>query len=164
MKLRTIIATAATAAVLASTGVAIAGATTGTDSHPATTTAAPAVDAPSTGKPAVARRFRARRHLRRLLRGAAGVVTKTIGIDRKELRAELRRGKTIAQIATDHNVSPQTVIDALVAAANQKIDAAVAADRLSTERATRIKARLPDRITKLVNNWHPRRLRNRAAA
>ena len=41
-----------------------------------------------------------------LRRGAAAVVTKTIGIDRTTLRQELRRGKTIAEIATANDVSP----------------------------------------------------------
>jgi ribosomal protein S20 len=161
MKLRTIIATAATAAVLASSGVALAGAATSTDSSPTPAAKSAPAAAPS-ARPARARRFRMRRQLRRLARGAAGVVTKTIGIDRKTLRTELRGGKTIAQIATDHNVNPQTVIDALVAAANKKIDAAVAAGNLAPKRAERIEARLPARITKLVNNWHPKRVRNNA--
>jgi hypothetical protein len=162
MKLRTVIATAATAAVLASSGVAIAGATTGSDTKAAPE--APAAATPSAAKPAVGGRFRVHRRIRRLLRGAGGVVTKTIGIDRKTLREELRSGKTIAQIATDHNVSPQTVIDALVAAADKKIDAAVQAGKLGSDRAARIEQRLPARITELVNNWHPKRLRTHAAA
>jgi hypothetical protein len=162
MKLRTVIATAATAAVLASSGVAIAGATTGSNTKAAPDTHA-APTAPS-AKPAVARKFRVHRRIRRLLRGAGGVVTNTIGIDRKTLREGLRSGKTIAQIATDHNVSPQTVIDALVAAADKKIDAAVQAGKLDPGRATRIEQRLPARITKLVNNWHPRRFRTPTAA
>ena len=108
------------------------------------------------------RRFRVRRHLRRLIKGAAGVVTKTIGIDRKTLRQELRSGKTLAQIATEHNVKPRDVIDALVAAANTKLDKAVANGRISAERAARIEQRLPDRIAKLVNEWHPKHLRRPA--
>src|SRR4051794_20137577 len=123
MKLRTIIATAATAAVLASSGVAIAGATSSDSSSTPTATAAPA--AGHAAKPARVHRFRLRRQLRRLAKGAGGVITKTIGIDRKTLRTEIRSGKTIAQIATEHNVQPQTVIDALVKAADKKIDAAV---------------------------------------
>jgi ribosomal protein S20 len=163
MKLRTVIATAATAAVLASSGVALAGAATGSDTKTAPEAHAAAAT-PSSPKPAVARRFRVHRRIRRLLRGAGGGVTKTIGIDRKTLREELRSGKTVAQIATDHNVSPQTVIDALVAAADKKIDAAVQAGKLDPERAARIEQRLPARITKLVNNWHPRRFRTHTAA
>jgi ribosomal protein S20 len=163
MKLRIIVATAATAAVLASSGVAIAGATSGSDSPATPTGVTAAAERPAGAKTAHARRFKVRRHLRRIIKGAGGVVTKTIGIDRKTLRQELRSGKTIAQIATDHNANPQDVIDALVAAADKRLDTAVANGRIPAERAAKIKERLPDRITKLVNNWHPKHFRAHAA-
>jgi hypothetical protein len=162
MKLRTTIATATTAAVLATAGVALAGATTGSSSPPAP--AAPAAAAAAAKRPHPALRHCARRRLHRLLRGAAGVVTETIGIDRPTLRQELRSGKTIADVANEHNVDPQTVVDALVAAATKRLDAAVAAGRISSDRASKIEQRLPDRITKLVNTWHPKRFRPDTAA
>jgi hypothetical protein len=162
MKLRTAIATATTAAVLATSGVALAGATAGSSSAPSTPPSAAATAAARPTHPAL--RHCARLRIRRLLRGAAGVVTKTIGIDRPTLRHELRNGKTIAEIANDHNVDPQTVVDALVAAATKRLDAAVAAGRITPERASKIEQRLPDRITKLVNTWHPRRVRPDTAA
>jgi hypothetical protein len=162
MKLRTAIATATTAAVLATSGVALAGATTGSGSSSSDHPAAATVAADARAHPAL--RHRARVRIRRLLRGAAGVVTKTIGIDRPTLRQDLRNGQTIAQIATANNVDPQTVIDALVQAADKRIDTAVANGRLTPERAAKIKDRLPDRITNLVNNWHPRRVRQGTAA
>jgi hypothetical protein len=170
MKLRTIIVTATTAAVLASAGVAIAGAT-GNSPAPASAAAPPAVSAPAAAPAAApadgafATRVRARRlRLRKMLRGAGAVVTKAIGIDRATLRTDLASGKTIAQIATDNHVDPQTVIDALVAAAKTKLESAVTAGKLTSERAAKIEARLPARVTKLVNNWHPRRLRNTTAS
>jgi len=158
MKLRTAIATATTAAVLATSGVALAGAATGSGSstpsdHPATSTVA----ADNNAHPFL--RHRARIRIRRMLRGAGGIVTKTIGIDRPTLRQGLRDGQTIAQIATAHNVDPQAVIDALVQAANQRIDTAVSNGWLSADRAAQIKQRLPDRIARIVDNWHPRRVR-----
>ena len=161
MKLRTVIATAATAAVLASSGVAIAGAASSTDSHAAPAAQTVAATSGSAATTVVAHRVNVRRRLRirALLRGAAGVVTKAIGIDRKTLRDGLRSGMTVAQIATAHNVTPQAVIDALVAAANKKIDAAVQAGKLPATVATRIEQRLPARIATLVDNWHPRRFR-----
>jgi hypothetical protein len=158
MKLRTIIATATTAAVLATGGVALAGAADGASSStttPAVSTPAPAATPHRAG---AALRVKVRLRLRKLLRGAAGVVTTAIGIDRPTLRQGLRDGLTIAQIATAHGVAPQTVIDALVAAADKKIDAAVTAGKISSERAAKIEQRLPARITNLVNNWHPKRL------
>jgi len=161
MKLRTAIATATTAAVLATSGVALAGATTGSGSPPPSDhAAAPTVAVESRAHPAL--RHRARVHIRRLLHRAGGVVSDTIGIDRETLRQELRSGKTIAEIATDHGVQPQAVIDALVAAANKRLDAAVANGRITAERAAKIKERLPDRIARIVNEWHPRRFHTTA--
>jgi ribosomal protein S20 len=89
-------------------------------------------------------------------------VAHTIGIDRKTLRQDLRSGQTIARIATANGMQPQAVIDALVAYAHHRIDQAVAKGRISTERAARIEQRLPDRVTKIVDEWHPRRFRTSA--
>jgi hypothetical protein len=165
MKLRTVIITATTAAVLATSGVALAGATgtsTPTSPTPAAVTNATTGDgaaAPKASTPAT-RRHRQRRHRVRAL--VRKVVIETIGIDRATLRLELRRGQTVADIATANHVDPQTVIDALVAAATAKLDAAASAGRITTERAQAIEARLPVRVTKFVNSWHPRRFRNAA--
>jgi len=169
MKLRTIIATATTAAVLASTGVAIAGASGNSSPHsaPAPASASPSASTPSPAAPAgvFAGRFRVRRlRLRKMLRGAGDIVTKAIGIDRATLRAGLASGKTIAEIATDNHVDPQTVIDALVSAAKAQLDAAVTAGKITSARAAKIEARVPARVAKLVNNWHPKRLRNATAS
>ena len=158
MKLRTIIATATTAALLATGGVALAGAADGSSSSaakPAVSTTAPAA---KPDRPAAHMRRKLRLRLRKLARGAGGVVIKTIGIDRPTLRQGLRDGLTIAQIATAHGVAPQTVIDALVAAADKKVEAAVTAGKISSERVGRIEQNLPARITNLVNNWHPKHL------
>jgi hypothetical protein len=108
MNLRTVIATATTAAVLSTGGVALAGATTGRSSSPPDHAAASPVAAESNRHPGL--RHRARCHARRLLHRAGGIVAETIGIDRKELRQELRSGKTIAEIATGHGVDPQSVL------------------------------------------------------
>jgi len=162
MKLRTLITTATTAAVLSTAGLALAGATTSSSSGPSSNGSAPQTStstaAPSSSKSAVAPRRALRRHRVRVF--IRKVVLETIGIDRATLRSGLRSGQTIGQIATAHNVEPSAVIDALVKAANAKLDAAVAAGRIKAERAQRIEARLPARFAKLVNSWHPRRLRN----
>jgi hypothetical protein len=163
MNLRTVIATATTAAVLSTGGVALAGATTAGSPSPSDHPATATVAAESrTRHPAL--RHRARVHIRRAIHRAGGIVAETIGIDRKTLRQEIRSGKTIAEIATAHGVEPQAVVDALVSAANQRIDKAVANGRITAERAAKIKERVPKRITRLVNEWHPRRLRTGTAA
>lgn len=160
MKLRTAIATATTAAILATSGVALAGAAVNPSSAPSTVQR-PASATPAASRPAVRA---ARVRLRALIRnGAIAIVTKTIGIDRKTLRQDLLAGQTIAQIATANNVDPQTVINALVAAATTKLNAAVQAGKIKAVRATKIEQKLPVRVAKLVNTWLPKRARTTAS-
>jgi hypothetical protein len=78
------------------------------------------------------------------------LAAKTIGIPTDELRADVRGGKSIADVAKDHGVEPQTVIDALVKAANDRLDAAVASGRLSADTAAKIKAHVPDAVSRFV--------------
>jgi hypothetical protein len=168
MKLRTVLATATTAAVLSTAGVALAGATassngpsTGSSPSATGTTTAPKASEHPNAQRRARRHHRARHHrVRAFIRK---VVLETIGIDRPTLRDGLRRGQTIGEIATAHNVEPSAVIDALVTAANTKLDAAATAGKITVERAQKIEARLPARFTKLVNSWHPRRVRNAAS-
>lgn len=161
MKLRTAIATATTAALLSTAGVAIAGAATSSSSSTTAATGAASTAAPK-AKAAHAAHRKARRH-HRVRVFIRKVVLDTIGIDRKTLRSELRSGKTIGEIASAHNVEPTAVVDALVSAVTAKLDAAVSAGKIKAERAEKIEARLPARFTKLVNEWHPRSVRNAAS-
>ncbi len=94
--------------------------------------------------------------VRKVARDGVKVAADTIGIAPKDLAKELRAGKTIAEVATAHNVDPQHVVDALVQAATQKIEAAKTAGKISADRAAKLEERVPARITKLVNEWHPR--------
>jgi hypothetical protein len=90
-------------------------------------------------------------HRRALRREGITISAKTIGVTPKDLVAELRSGKSIADVAGENNVSAQTVIDALVGAADTAISKAVADHELSSAEATKIEAALPGRIGKLVN-------------
>lgn len=74
-----------------------------------------------------------------------------IGITTAELRTALQDGSTIAEVAAANDVDVQTVIDALVAEATTRIDAAVADGRLDADRADTLKANLEQRITDRVN-------------
>lgn len=163
MKLRTAIATATTTALLSTAGVAIAGASTSTSAPSSSTVAASTATpkAAAAAKPAHAHR-RARRH-HRVRVFIRKIVLDTIGIDRPTLRSELRSGKTIGEIATHQRVEPSAVVNALVTGATTKLDAAASAGKITTERAQKIEAKLPARFTKLVNSWHPRRVRNAAS-
>lgn len=158
MRFTKTIASASVAAVLGLGGVSVAGAVSTSGSPqptatPTTTTATaePAANVAGPKHAAVA-------GLRRRIRHQAGALAaKTIGIPRADLRGELLAGKTIAAIATEHGVAPQTVIDALVAAANTKIDAAVTAGHLRAARAAKLKVRIDASIPKIVTDWHPKK-------
>ncbi len=147
MKLTQLIATATTAAVLGTAGISIAGATSGGGSVPKSSTAAVETSGAN-------RSTRRAQHRRQVVRKALDVAAETIGIDKSDLVKALRAGKTVADVATAHNVDPQTVIDALVHAATEKIEAAKADGKISAERAAKIEARLPEAVGKLVNNKH----------
>ena len=86
---------------------------------------------------------------------ALDVAAEAIGISVDDLRTELEGGKTIAEVAKAHDVDPQKVIDAVVAAATKRIDEAVASGDLTEARAADLKADLVDHATRLVNETPP---------
>ncbi len=89
------------------------------------------------------------------LRPDLSAVAKALGIDNATLRNELRNGTSIAQIAKNHNVDVNKVIDALVDAATTRIDQAVKNGKLTQQQADTAKSKLRDRITKIVNGEGP---------
>jgi hypothetical protein len=118
-----------------------------------TATAGPAATAtatPQTGNHPLGAWLRA--HRRQIRRAGVAISAKTIGIAPKDLVSELRSGKSIAEVAGEHNVSAQTVIDALVKAADARVNQAGTNHKLTTTQAGKIEAVLPGRITKLVNH------------
>lgn len=81
---------------------------------------------------------------------------KALNLSVDDLRSKLEGDKTIAQVAQEQGVDVQTVIDAMVAAANARIDQEVQQGELTAEEANERKANLPERITRLVNEGKPR--------
>jgi urease gamma subunit len=90
-----------------------------------------------------------------LIHAGLDTVSTAIGISESELRDELQDDKTIADVAKAHDVDPQKVIDAVVAEATKRIDAAVADDEITEERAASLKENLVDHATRLVNETRP---------
>jgi len=70
------------------------------------------------------------------------VAAQAIGVSADDLRTALQGGKSIAQVAKDHNVDEQKVIDALVAAETTAIDQAVKDGKLTQAQADARKAGL----------------------
>ena len=77
-----------------------------------------------------------------------------IGITEAQLRTELENGKSLAQIAKARGKSVDGLIDALVAAAKNKLDEAVSSGRLTKDQETEMLSVLKDRITSAVNSTH----------
>lgn len=86
-----------------------------------------------------------------------GTAATAIGISTADLETALRNGQTLADVARSKNVDPQKVVDALVAAANARIDKAVADGKLTAAQATTEKAEAAQRIPDMVNNGRPDR-------
>jgi hypothetical protein len=153
MRIPQLVAASVTAAILGTSGVAIAGAaTSGASSAPAATTAATSTPAPGKAAPQVRRR-----RVRRLVRHAIGLSAKTIHISRADLVSEMRAGKTVADVASEHGVKPQTVIDALVKAGQGRLDKAKAGGKLNDARYQRLEQRLPGVAQRFVTEVHTKK-------
>ncbi len=79
-----------------------------------------------------------------------------LGLTEAQLRTELRSGKTLAQIAKAHGKTADGLVQALVDAAEKKLDAAVKAGRLTRAEADAMLTGLKARITDFVNGRFPR--------
>lgn len=130
-------------------GAATAGVATAGAASASTPTVAASSTAPAGSHPA---RAWVKAHRHELRRAGLAVSAKAIGVTPKELATELRSGKSIADVAGEHNVSTQTVVTDLVNAADAKVDQAVAGNVLTPAQAAKIKAALPARIAKVVNH------------
>lgn len=91
-----------------------------------------------------------------LLKGAfLDSAAKALGITTADLQQDLRNGQSIADVAKAKGVDVNTVITALTNEATSQIDAAVKAGKLNDAKANKIKAKLTQRITALVNRTPP---------
>jgi|GEM_PF-5566299 len=91
------------------------------------------------------------RHRARALAGAVKVAADTIGVTPTDLVQARRNGQSIADVANQHGVDPQAVVDAIVTAGNSKIDSLLNAGTITQDQATKAKDRLPDLANRIVN-------------
>lgn len=80
-----------------------------------------------------------------------------LGLTEAQLRTELESGKSLAQVARDRSKSVDGLVDALVSATKERLDAAVSAGRLTRARADEVLDGLRDGIGDLVNAAGPGR-------
>jgi hypothetical protein len=83
--------------------------------------------------------------------GFLAVAADYVGLDRKALVAELRSGKSLAQVATSKNKSVAGLQTALFNAFKAKVDAAVASGKLNATLAQRLLEHAPALIERVVN-------------
>jgi ribosomal protein S20 len=74
-----------------------------------------------------------------------------LDLSERELESRLAQGKTLAQIAKDRGKSVDGLVDALVRAAEKRIDSAVDSGKITKSQADDVKSGLHDRMTRLVN-------------
>jgi len=79
-----------------------------------------------------------------------------LGLTEAQLRAQLESGKSLADVAKAQDKTVDGLVQALVGAAKTKLDAAVAAGRLTQTQANSILADLKSRVTDFVNGTAPR--------
>jgi hypothetical protein len=79
-----------------------------------------------------------------------------LGLTEDQLKSELESGKTLAQVATQHGKTVDGLVAALLEPVKAKLDAAVAAGRLTQAEANSMLAGLKARITDFVNGRFPR--------
>ncbi len=91
-------------------------------------------------------------HRKELRRAGLAISAKTIGITPQTLAADLKAGNSVAGVATEHSVSPQTVVNALVSAADTQIHNAVTAGKLTSTEANKVETALPTFMTKAVDH------------
>ncbi|MDH3301552.1 MAG: hypothetical protein OES24_13695 [Acidimicrobiia bacterium] len=80
----------------------------------------------------------------------AEVLTETLDMTADELRAAFAKGKSLADIAADQGVAVEDLEAALIAAATERIDQAVADDRIGADRAVELKEELGERIGEMI--------------
>jgi hypothetical protein len=83
--------------------------------------------------------------------GGLDAAASYLGLTEAELRSQLESGKTLAQVAKDRGKSVDGLVQALYDAAKKRLDADVAAGRLTQAQEQSMLADLKQRITDLVN-------------
>jgi hypothetical protein len=99
-------------------------------------------------------RFLAHRRAARLARVRAGIVNSAanaIGIDVGDLRAALKGGASVADVAAQHNVSLDTVKAQITSDAKSKLDTAVQQNKITQARADQLLQQLTAKLDDALN-------------
>ncbi|MCG8346376.1 MAG: hypothetical protein MI924_01165 [Chloroflexales bacterium] len=84
------------------------------------------------------------------------VAADVLEMDRTALVAELQSGKTIAQVAEEHNVALSEIVDAFLAPRAERLASLVESGRLTQEQADTMLATMEANVTtRLIEPWSP---------
>lgn len=83
-------------------------------------------------------------------RGIGSDVATALGIQPSELASELKSGKTLQQVITDHGKTTQDVVNAVVAQVKTKLDAKVTANKLTQAQETKMLDTLKTQLTNAI--------------
>src|SRR3954453_23646552 len=83
-------------------------------------------------------------------------------LDRATIAADLKAGQSLAQIATAQGKTADGLVTAMLAPAQLRLDAAVAAGRLASDKETAFLAKLRTALTAIVNHASPPRVTHTA--
>lgn len=92
------------------------------------------------------------RHMLANRKELGAVVAKTLGTTPQDLQAQLKAGKSIADVAKDKGVDLKVVTDAVNGELTARVDKALANGKLEQAKADAFKAKLPQVVDKLVNH------------
>jgi hypothetical protein len=83
--------------------------------------------------------------------GAIAAAAKYLGLNPRQLRSQLRAGKSLAQIAKAKGKTTAGLENAITAAVTARLDKAVAANRITRAQEKKLLSRLSSRLDALVN-------------
>ncbi|MEM9463719.1 MAG: hypothetical protein AAGA90_00005 [Actinomycetota bacterium] len=84
-------------------------------------------------------------------RGGFGNIAEALGLDGSEIREALQNGDSIADIAEAQGVDLDSIVDALVASAEERLDAAVEAGRIDEAQAAAMLEQAEEKAEDIVN-------------
>ena len=84
----------------------------------------------------------------------AGQMAELIGIEEADLREALRSGRSLAEVAADHDVDVQTLVDAIVESIEERVDERLADGVIDSERADEMRANAETMAEQIVNRTH----------
>ncbi len=84
-------------------------------------------------------------------RGGVGEIAEILGLEGSETREALRNGSSIAELAEAQGIDSADIVDALIASAEERLDAAVENGRIDDAQAAEMLTHTAERAEDLVN-------------